>query len=126
MKRVVFASMVLLVSITTTAQDVMDDGSRVILPLEAQQCDLPAAPPPIPDPATKEDLLSAQKKIKVFQADMETYRACINAEEGSDELSTGNRLAILNAHNYSVGMEERVAAIFNEALREYKANLPKD
>lgn len=104
----------------------MDDGSRVILPLEAQQCDLPAAPPPIPDPATKEDLLSAQKKIKVFQADMETYRACINAEEGSDELSTGNRLAILNAHNYSVGMEERVAAIFNEALREYKANLPKD
>jgi len=115
-----------MVSMTAMAQEVMDDGSRVILPVEAQQCDLPSAPPPIPEVPIKDDLLKAQKLVKSFQADMETYRTCINQDADSDELSSGNRQAISNAHNYSVDMEERVAEMFNVAVRAYKANLPKD
>ncbi len=126
MKKVIFAGIALLVSMTAMAQEVMDDGSRVILPVEAQQCDLPSAPAPIPEVPIKEDLLNAQKQIKLFQADMETYRTCINQDGDSDELSSGNRQAISNAHNYSVDMEERVAEMFNVAVRAYKANLPKD
>ena len=126
MNRVIFAGLVLLVSMTTMAQEVMDDGSRVVLPLKTQQCNLAAAPPPIPEPPTKDDLLKAQKHIKVFQAEMEIYRACLNEDVDSGELSQGNLQAITNAHNYSVDMETRVAAMFNEALQEYKAGLAKD
>ena len=122
MKRVIFASLVLMVSMTALAQELMEDGSRVVLPLEVQQCDLPSAPAPIPETPQMEDLLKAQKGVKLFQAEMEVYRTCINRDADSDELSTGNLQAISNAHNYSVDMEERVAGMFNEAVREYKAN----
>ena len=126
MNRVIFAGLVLLVSMTSMAQEVMDDGSRVVLPLETQQCGLAGAPPPIPEVPTKDDLLKAQKHIKVFQAEMEVYRACLNEDVDSGELSTGNLQAITNAHNYSVDMETRVADMFNEALQVYKAGLAKD
>lgn len=126
MKRVIFTGLVMMLSMAAMAQDVMDDGSRVILPVEAQQCDLPSAPPPISEVPEKADLLQAQKNIKQFQTDMEVYRTCINTDVDSDELSAGNRQAISNAHNYSVDMEERVAGFFNEAVRAYKANLAKD
>lgn len=122
MKKVFFAGLVLMVSMSAMAQDVMEDGSRVILPVEAQQCDLPSAPPPIPEVPIKEDLLKAQKLVKGFQAEMIVYRDCINKDAESGELSTGNLQAISNAHNYSVEMETRVAAMFNEAVRAYKAS----
>jgi hypothetical protein len=122
MKRVIFTSLVLMVSMTALAQELMEDGSRVVLPLEVQQCDLPSAPAPIPEIPLMEDLLKAQKGVKLFQAEMEVYRTCINRDADSDELSTGNLQAISNAHNYSVDMEERVAGMFNEAVRAYKAS----
>ncbi len=115
-----------MISMSSMAQDPMEDGSRVILPIASQSCVLPSAPPPIPDSPSKDDLLMAQKGVKGFQADMEVYRACINHDVLSDELSDGNRQAITNAHNYSVEMEERVAGMFNEAVRAYKAGLAKD
>ena len=122
MKKVIFASLALMVSMTALAQDVMEDGSRVVLPVEAQQCDLPSAPPPIPEVPEKEDLLKAQKLVKSFQADMMVYRDCINKDAESEEISLGNKQAISNAHNYSVDMETRVAEMFNVAVRAYKAN----
>ena len=121
MKRMIFMALVLMVSMAAVAQEVMEDGSRVVLPLEAQQCNLPSAPPPIADVPTKEQLLKAQKHVKQFQADMVVYRDCVNRDLASDELSTGNKQAISNAHNYSVDMEERVASMFNDAVRAYKA-----
>lgn len=125
MKRIIFAGLILMTSMVALAQDLMDDGSVVVLPLEAQACNLPSAPPPIPDPPVKEDLLKAQKFIKQFQADMEVYRTCVNKDAESGELSKGNLMAIANAHDYSVDMEERVATMFNDALKVYKANLAK-
>ena len=56
---------------------------------------------------------------------MEAYRTWINKDAESGELTQGNLMAISNAHDYSVGMEERVAEMFNEALRAYKAGLAK-
>ena len=126
MKKTIFTGLLLAVSVVATAQDVTEDGSMVVLPVEAQSCDLPSAPPPIPKVPEKADLLAAQKKIKQFQADMEVYRTCVNANAGGSELSMGNEVAISNAHNYSVDMEERVATMFNEAVRAYKANQAKN
>jgi hypothetical protein len=101
----------------------MDDGSKVILPIEAQQCKLPSPPAPIPEVPEKADLLKAQNAIKKFQGDMENYRFCLDEDSDDKSLSSGNLLAISNAHNYSVDMEERVAGMFNTAVRAYKANL---
>ena len=126
MKGIIFAGLVLTFSMTAVAQDTMEDGSRVVLPLKTQECNLPSAPPPIPEAASKDELLKAQKLMKAFQADAEVYRTCLNEDVDSGELSSGNIQAITNAHNYSVDMEERVASMFNEAIREYKANLQKD
>jgi hypothetical protein len=124
MKKIIFTGLALMVSMTAVAQqDLADDGSRVVLPLEAQACSLPAAPPPIPETPVKEDLLKAQKYVKGFQADMADYRACIDKHSESPELTWGNQQAILRAHDYSVEMEERVAAMFNEAVRAYKASI---
>ena len=125
MKRIIFAALALLALTPAMAQEVMEDGSMVVLPILAQQCNLPSAPPPIPEKPTYDDLIIAQKGVKSFQTDMEEYRACINHDVLSDELSDGNRQAITNAHNYSVDMEERVAGMFNEAVRAYKANKAK-
>ena len=130
MKRTIFLGLALTVSMAAMAQDVMEDGSKVVLPLEGQQCDLPGAPPPIPEVPEKADLLTAQKHVKRFQADMIEYRTCLGVEtqekldglSDRGDLSTGNVQALLNAYNYSVDMEERVAAMFNEALRAWKAN----
>lgn len=122
MKRAMFAGLVLTASMTAMAQDtVMEDGSAVVLPLEAQECVLPSAPPPIPEGAEKDDLLKAQKNVKSFQAEMQTYRDCVNQYSESPEATLGNKQAISNAHNYSVDMETRVADMFNEAVRDYKA-----
>ena len=113
-------------SMAALAQEVTDDGSMVVLPIEAQECNLPSAPPPIPEAPVKADLLKAQKLMKQFQAEMIVYRTCINEDAESDELSSGNRVAISNAHNYTVDMETRVAAMFNEAVRAYKAALAEE
>jgi len=126
MKRIIFAGLVLAALTPAMAEELMDDGSIVVLPITAQQCNLPSAPPPIPEVPVYDDLILAQKGVKGFQADMEKYRECIDKDAPSDEISDGNRQAINNAHNYSVGMEERVAGMFNEAVRTYKANKAKD
>ena len=126
MKKMMFiAGLALTASMAALAQEVMEDGSKVVLPLEAQSCVLPTAPPPIPDPPTKDDMLAAQKHVKQFQGDMENYRTCINKDAESGNLTQGNLLAIENAHNYSVDMETRVATLFNDALHAYKANVAK-
>lgn len=121
MKRFFLTGLALVVLTPVMAQEMMEDGSMVVLPIPAQQCNLPSAPPPIPEVPVYGDLIVAQKGVKGFQTEMEKYRGCINHDALSDELSDGNRQAITNAHNYSVDMEERVAGMFNEAVRAYKA-----
>ncbi|KAA9133336.1 hypothetical protein F3N42_03000 [Marinihelvus fidelis] len=104
----------------TSAATAQDDGSEVILPLEAQTCSLPAAPARIPDEATYDDLKKAKGNIGTFQAELTSYRECLDSSAESGDLTDGNEIALGQAHNYSVEMEERVAEQFNEAVRSYK------
>jgi len=134
MRKIIFALLVMMTSMVALAQeDVMEDGSRVILPLDLQSCKVPYAPPPIPEDAAKEDLLKAKKLITEFQGEMLVYRTCmgVETEEKIDglnertELTQGNVQAMLVAYDYSVTKEEQVAKAFNEALKVYKAGLAK-
>jgi hypothetical protein len=93
----------------------------VVLPLEAQTCDLPSAPPRIPEDADYEALVAAKQHVNDFQAAMVLYRGCLDNAKDLDTLTDGNRLALVEAHNYSVEMEERIAEQFNVAVRNYKA-----
>ncbi len=134
MKRVFIAGLMLMASMAAFSQEeVMDDGSRVVLPLDVQSCNLPSAPPPIPESPTKDDMLTAQKHVKQFQADMLVYRTCLGVEteaklealKDQEGLSMGNVEAIYKAYDYSVSMEERVATMFNDSLQVYKASMAK-
>ena len=134
MKRIIFAVLVLMTSAVALAQeDKMEDGSKVILPVHLQSCKVPYATPPIPENATKEDLLKAKKLIGEFQGEMLVYRTCLGVEteekldslQDNAELTQGNVMAILNAYDYSVTKEEQVATAFNTALRAYKEGLAK-
>jgi len=134
MKKIIFAALVLMTSTVSLAQeDVLEDGSKVVLPIELQSCKVPHSPPPIPEDAAKEDLLKAKKLITEFQGEMLVYRTCLGVEteekiDGLSEkegLSQGNVMAILSAYDYSVTKEKQITTAFNEALKVYKAGLAK-
>jgi hypothetical protein len=124
MKKLILTGLALVFSMAASAQDGTDDGTRVVLPIETQQCKLPSAPPPIPEVPVKDELIAAQKQVKRFQGEVAEYRACLEKDQDSPDLTWGNQQAIANAYDYSVDMETRVADMFNEALRAYKAAQP--
>lgn len=98
-----------------------EDGSELILPLEAQTCNLPSAPARIPEEASYDDLVVAKNNVTTFQESLAGYRECLDAAGKESELTDGNQMALNQAYNYSVEMEERVAEQFNVAVRSYKA-----
>ncbi len=108
---------------TAVAQE---DGSQVILPIEAQTCDLPSAPARMSDTPTYDELVAAKGRVTEFQEQLAVYRECLESSANPEELTEGNQIALNQAHNYSVEMEERVAAEFNEAVRAYKASQEGD
>ena len=97
------------------------EDSVVVLPLEAQTCDLPTAAPRIPEDADYDTLVKAKQMVQDFQAAMVLYRGCLDNTKALDTLTDGNHMALTEAHNYSVEMEERIAEQFNVAVRNYKA-----
>ena len=79
--------------------------------------------------ATKEDMLSGQRNVKKFVADMEVYLECIVAEEKESRSQAENldpeeeqlREDLLNKkYNAAVDDMEIVAANFNAAVQSYK------
>ena len=102
------------------------DEAAVVLPLEAQTCNLPNAPARVPPDADFEALTEAKPEVLAFQQKLQKYRACLDAALEGDQLTDGNRLALTRAHNYSVGMEERIAEQYNEAARNYQARQDAD
>jgi len=93
-------------------------------------CDYPSERVSIPSSSatTKEDLLTAQKKVKGYLAALATYRDCIVNEEKLARLAMENlapeveqqREEMLNKKfNAAVEDEERVAAEFNTAVQDY-------
>jgi erythromycin esterase-like protein len=123
MKQIVFP--VLLVVLAGAWQSAPAQESTVILPLEAQTCDLPSAPARIPPDADYDTLVKAKGAVTAFQAAMLQYRECLDSARGAIGLTQGNEIALTQAHNYSVEMEERIAEQFNVAVRAYKARNPE-
>ena len=110
-------------TIFATSQLTAQTGQNLedVLPVGAQGCDLPAVPGALPDDADYDALVAQQKKVKKFQQNLVFYRKCLDKYEGSPDLTDGNKRAMAKAHNYSVDLEEQVAADFNSAVRAYKA-----
>jgi len=109
----------------TNAYSEEEEDYTVVLPDDAQACVLPAAPDTIPPDANYEQMVEAKNHISEFQTMLATYRDCLHAAEDNSELTAGNKQALVASYNYSVDMEERVAARFNEAVRSYKERNPK-
>ncbi len=96
-------------------------------------CDYPARPEiPEGSSASKEEMIAASKAVKAYQGDMTGYRECIDAEstaaiaeleigEADEEAINNSKLAAAKKYNASVDDEEMVVALFNEAVRAYKA-----
>ena len=93
-------------------------------------CALPAGPI-IPDGnvASEDELVSAQKAMKMYQESLLDYRACLDEQslalDPEAETTEEERVAILALFNSSVEAEERVANEFNQAVRAYKARQPQ-
>jgi hypothetical protein len=80
--------------------------------------------------ATKDEMIAGQKGVKKYMATMETYLACIEAEEAQavielgdmDEETSRQRAEMFNK-KYNAAVEEMnlVAEEFNIQVRTYKA-----
>lgn len=115
---VVAAALALTLTATLQAED---EEITVILPLEAQTCDIPPAPARIPEDADYDRLVKAKGDVADFQTAMVAYRVCLDEARAVEGLTDGNLVALNQAHNYSVEMEERIAEQFNVAVRAFKA-----
>lgn len=93
-------------------------------------CEYPSERVKIPSGSTtsKEELLAAQKGVKVYMTSLATYRDCIVEEEKLSRLAMEDlapeveqqREELLNKkYNAAVEDEERVAAEFNSAVQDY-------
>src|SRR5210317_1048244 len=80
--------------------------------------------------ASKDEMLAGQKGVKNYMATMETYLACIEAEEAQavielgeiDEETSRQREEMFNKkHNAAVEDMNLVAEEFNIQVRAYKA-----
>jgi len=112
------------ISSQTFAQDavkeIADDAAI------AGACELPNGPI-IPDGnvASQDELLSAQKAMKAYQAVLADYRLCIDEKSSLLDLETEEgaaaKLVINSLYDASVTAEEDVAEKFNLAVRAFKA-----
>jgi hypothetical protein len=94
-------------------------------------CIYPRAPAKLPDGATAtyEEMVEAQKAVKQFNEDINSYNACLDLEMTTFEKSgqyDENRLTELRAmqakkNNAAVDEVQAVADRFNEQLRIFKA-----
>ncbi|HZW60246.1 MAG TPA: hypothetical protein VFE85_08130 [Woeseiaceae bacterium] len=97
----------------------------------AAACDYPARTEiPNGTTATKEEMITGQKAVKEFVANMETYLDCLLEEERAaraqiEDLAPEDeqlRDDLLNKkYNAAVDEMEKVAAQFNEEVQAYKA-----
>lgn len=102
----------------------MDESANA--EVAASNCELPAAPI-IPDGnvASEDELVAAQRAMKMFQDTIIKSRECIAGKEqfidpdaeGSDEKAA----ALVAQYNVTVDAEAKVAEEFNAAVRAFKA-----
>ena len=95
-------------------------------------CDYPAPPKDLPDGAssTKDEMLVGVKLISAYQEDMETYFACVEADEvvavqalADDDEDGKKQRAMMFEKKYNAAVEEQMRAVekFNAEIRAYKS-----
>jgi hypothetical protein len=99
-------------------------------------CIYPRAPEQVPDgsTATYEEMAAAQKTVRQFNDDIDSYNSCLDLEMATLEKSgtyDENRLAELRAmqakkNNAAVDEVQALADRFNEQLRIFKARDQQD
>jgi hypothetical protein len=99
-----------------------NDGSAILMPLEAQTCNLPISPSRIAKDAGLDELKTARANLTDFQAKLQAFRECLDASTANENITEGNKLAVIRAHDDSVNTEERIAEQFNVAVCTYKQN----
>jgi hypothetical protein len=103
----------------------------VFFATSAFACDYPRNPKlPNGGTASTEEMVTAVNEVKAYQAALEEYRTCLDAEEkeaiaalddpGEDELAI-RKAAISKKFNASVDDEELLVARFNDEVVAYKA-----
>ena len=80
----------------------------------------------IPDgsTATEVDMGAAGKAVKTYMAEMDTYLACLDAEEAAlppEEQTPEKKAVTVKRHNAAVDAMEGMAARYNEQVRAFKA-----
>jgi hypothetical protein len=97
------------------------------------ECAYPRAPARMPDGATAtlDEMKTAQAAVKQYNAEMETYLACIKTEHEEAITRQGaslseeqkKQMAMMHAQKNDAAVDElqTVAARFNEQVRAYKA-----
>ncbi len=95
-------------------------------------CDYPSKPSSLPDgtSATKEEMLEGVKMIKDYQAQMDEYLGCIEADEivamqslaDDDEEGKARRREMFD-QKYNAAVDEQTLVVeeFNAQIRAYKA-----
>src|SRR5687768_5124200 len=100
-------------------------------------CAYPVAPGKFPDGgrASKEEMLAAKKQVVTYNAEMETYLACIKSEYdakvAAETSATSDQKAEMQKvqdqkHNAAVEEVTAVTDRFNEQLRAWKAKNPPE
>jgi hypothetical protein len=88
------------------------------------ECSRPDAPT-LPDGEVSDlaTMVEGQKAVKAYVAGTEAYLECLSEEneKSSEELAEEEIARRVEMHNAAVDDMEKVAAQFNEEIREYKA-----
>jgi hypothetical protein len=90
-------------------------------------CEQPAAVA-VPDgkTSTREEMIAGQAQVRTYQAAMDMFLACIDAELAAEGERAPDEFKslIVSRHNAAVAEMEGVAAAFNEQLRAFRAANP--
>jgi hypothetical protein len=84
-------------------------------------CILPSAPSKVPDAATasEQEMITAMKTLKQYNGDVETYLKCLEFEEKQNHITRADEERM---HNTAVDTLQKIAAKFNEQVRNFKTN----
>jgi hypothetical protein len=100
-------------------------------------CTYPKAPESLPDGATAtlEQMVAAQKAVKLFDQEITAYTNCIKLEHDETLSKDGEKLSEeqkaemsrvqVQKHNAAVEEDEALAARFNEQVKAFKAKNDK-
>jgi hypothetical protein len=107
-------------------------AAAAVTPARAADCAYPRAPASMPDGnvASKDEMVAAMTEVKKYNAEMETYLACLDgdkktlpADATDDQKKEFDRQEAIRVqkHNAAVDEMEAVTTKFNTQLKAFRA-----